>query len=182
MRGLKPEKKMDPSGKQYEDYWGTSLKMLGDMKFLDGLKTYDKDNIPGPVMKKIREKFIKNPDFEPSMIKNVSTACEGLCKWVKAMEVYDRVIRIVEPKKQKLQEAESELQAQMDKLNEKRALLQQVTDKLQALNDEYAAMNKKKKDLEDNIELCSQKLMRAEKLIGTHDNNISINQNYETNL
>ena len=37
--------------------------------------------------------------------------------------------------------------------------------KLQALNDEFAAMTKKKKDLEDNIELCSQKLDRAEKLI-----------------
>ena len=34
-----------------------------------------------------------------------------------------------------------------------------------ALNDEFAAMTKKKKDLEDNIELCSQKLDRAEKLI-----------------
>ena len=36
----------------------------------------------------------------------------------------------------------------------------QVTDKLQALNDEFAAMTKKKKDLEDNIDLCSQKLDR----------------------
>jgi dynein heavy chain len=117
-------------------------------------------------MKKIREKFMKNPDFEPSNIRNVSTACEGLCRWVRAMEVYDRVIRIVEPKKAKLNEAEGELQSQMDKLNEKRAQLQQVTDKLQALNDEYQAMNKKKKDLEDNIDLCSQKLDRAEKLIG----------------
>lgn len=166
MRGIKPEKKTDANGKQYEDFWGASLKMLGDMKFLEGLKEYDKDNIPAAVMKRIREKFIKNPDFDPSVIKNVSTACEGLCKWVKAMEVYDRVIKIVEPKKQKLLEAEGELQAQMDKLNEKRALLQKVTDKLQALNDEYAAMNKKKKDLEDNIELCSTKLDRAEKLIG----------------
>ena len=64
-----------------------------------------------------------------------------------------------------MSEAETELANQMDKLNEKRAQLQQVTDKLQALNDEFAAMTKKKKDLEDNIELCSQKLDRAEKLI-----------------
>lgn len=44
--------------------------------------------------------------------------------------------------------------------------LLKVTDKLQALNDEFAAMTKQKKELEDNIELCSQKLDRAEKLIG----------------
>ena len=41
-----------------------------------------------------------------------------------------------------------------------------VTDKLQALNDELEAMTKKKADLEANIDLCSKKLDRAEKLIG----------------
>ncbi|KAI4456222.1 dynein axonemal heavy chain 7-related [Holotrichia oblita] len=54
----------------------------------------------------------------------------------------------------------------MDTLNEKRAQLQEVTDKLQALNDEFAAETKKKKELEDQIDICSQKLDRAEKLIG----------------
>ena len=63
----------------------------------------------------------------------MSTACEGLCRWVHAIEVYDRVIKIVSPKKAKLAEAETELTSQMDKLNEKRAQLQQVTDKLQVL-------------------------------------------------
>lgn len=59
-------------------------------------------------------------------MQKVSTACEGLCKWVRAMEVYDRVIKIVAPKKARLGEAEAELAVQMDKLNEKRAQLQEV--------------------------------------------------------
>lgn len=37
---------------------------------------------------------------------------------------------------------------------------------MQALNDEFEAMTQKKKDLEENIDLCSKKLDRAEKLIG----------------
>lgn len=41
-----------------------------------------------------------------------------------------------------------------------------VQDRLQSLNDDLSAMIKKKKELEDNIELCSQKLIRAEKWIG----------------
>ncbi len=59
MRGIKPERKPDPggSGKMIEDYWVASQKILGDMKFLDALKTYDKDNIPPATMKKIREKY-----------------------------------------------------------------------------------------------------------------------------
>lgn len=58
MKGIKPERKPDPSGsgKMIEDYWGPSQKMLSDFKFLDSLKTYDKDNISPPIMKKIREK------------------------------------------------------------------------------------------------------------------------------
>ena len=68
--------------------------MLGDMKFLESLKEYDKDNIPTQVITKIRQKYINNPDFDPAIIKNVSSACEGLCKWVKAMEKYDKVIKV----------------------------------------------------------------------------------------
>ncbi len=39
-----------------EDYWGPSLKMIGDMKFLDSLIQYDKNNIPPAIMKRIRIK------------------------------------------------------------------------------------------------------------------------------
>ena len=41
-----------------------------------------------------------------------------------------------------------------------------MTDKLQALSDQFEIMTRKKKELEDNIAICSQKLDRAEKLIG----------------
>ena len=39
-------------------------------------------------------------------------------------------------------------------------------DKLQNLNDEFKAMTEKKANLEANIDLCTKKLDRAEKLIG----------------
>lgn len=72
-------------------------------------------------------RYMTNPDFEPSLIKNASTACEGLCRWVQAMDVYDRVAKVVAPKKAKLAEAEGELSVQMEKLNLKRSQLQAVS-------------------------------------------------------
>ena len=48
------------------------------------------DNISPAYMKQIRSKFMTNPDFEPDKVRVASTACEGLCKWVRAMDVYDR--------------------------------------------------------------------------------------------
>lgn len=59
MKSIKPDRKPDPgSGKMVEDYWGPSVKLLGDLKFLENLKMYDKDNIPPPVMKKIRDRYV----------------------------------------------------------------------------------------------------------------------------
>lgn len=60
---------------------------------------------------------------------------------------------------------ENELVVQMEKLAVKRAELKKkkVQDRLQSLNDDLSAMIKKKNELEDNIELCSQKLIKAEK-------------------
>lgn len=46
MKGIKPKRKVDADGRPYEDYWAASIVMLSDMKFLDSLKEYDKDNIP----------------------------------------------------------------------------------------------------------------------------------------
>jgi len=71
-------------------------------------------------------RYISNPDFDPSLVKNASNACEGLCKWVRALDVYDRVIKVVAPKKLKLAEAEAQLATQMKKLNAKRKQLKDV--------------------------------------------------------
>ena len=71
-------------------------------------------------------RFIPNPEFTPEAIQKVSNACEGLCKWVRAMEVYDRVAKVVAPKKAKLAEAEAALAIQMEKLNTKRTELKGV--------------------------------------------------------
>ena len=35
--------------------WPTAKKVLGDSQFLQNLKTYDKDNIPEPTIKKLQK-------------------------------------------------------------------------------------------------------------------------------
>ena len=96
---------------------------------------------------------------------NIGWFILGLCKWVRAMDVYDRVAKVVAPKKASLKIAEGKLAVQMVMLNEKRAQLKDILDKLDALNTEFEASKKKKGELEENIDICSKKLDRAEKLI-----------------
>lgn len=117
-------------------------------------------------MKKIREEFVPNPEFDPVKVRNASSAAEGLCKWVKAMEVYDRVARVVAPKKVKLREAEQSLGETMRVLNQKRAELKEVEDRLASLKAQLKEATEKKEKLEFQVDVCSKKLDRAEKLIG----------------
>jgi dynein heavy chain, axonemal len=168
MKNVKPARIKDPggSGKMVEDFWGPAQKMLGDSHFLQSLKSYDKDNIDPKIIEKIRKNYCPNPDFDPNIVKNSSSAAEGLCKWVRALEKYDIVAKVVAPKKESLAKAESELSIEMAKLNAKRAELKQVEDKMEALETQFKTMTAKKQDLEQQVDLCGKKLIRAEKLIG----------------
>ena len=47
------------------------------------------------MIKKIRTEFMTNPEFDPTKVKAASSAAEGLCKWVQAMEIYDRVAKVM---------------------------------------------------------------------------------------
>ncbi|KAL6620932.1 hypothetical protein LY90DRAFT_662178 [Neocallimastix californiae] len=168
MKDIKPARIKDPSGsgKMIEDYWGPALKMLGDPHFLASLKSYDKDNIPPRIIQKIRTTHIPNPDFDPNVVKNSSSAAEGLCKWVIAIEKYETVRKVVAPKQEALAKAEAELAIEMEKLNSKRAELKEVEDKMALLQSQYDENIQKKTDLQNLIEKNTNMLIRAEKLIG----------------
>ncbi|CAH2306581.1 dynein heavy chain 7, axonemal [Pelobates cultripes] len=168
LKGVKPDKMPDPSGsgRKIEDFWGPSKRVLGDMKFLQSLHEYDKDNIPAAYMSIIRKNYITNAEFVPDKIRNASTAAEGLCKWVIAMDSYDKVAKVVAPKKIKLNQAQSELKVAMDSLKKKQAALKEVQDKLAKLEEKLEENKQKKADLENQVDLCSKKLDRAEQLIG----------------
>lgn len=56
MKGMKAESRTDVAGNTIEDFWPTCLKLLGDAKFLDNLKSYDKENINPQIMSVIRDR------------------------------------------------------------------------------------------------------------------------------
>lgn len=80
--------------------------------------------------------------------------------------MYDRVAKIVAPKKEMLRAAEAEYEEAMKGLNAKRAELKEVLDKLAAMEAKLEQLAKTKGDLEAKYADCETKLERAEKLMG----------------
>lgn len=167
MLGIPAVRVPDPENpsKRIMDFWGPSQKMLADSNFISNLMNYDKDNMNPKIVQEIKKEFMENPDFNPEVIAKASKAAEGMCRWVMAMITYDRVAKIVAPKKAALQEAEEQLNVTMAALNSKKAALQKVEDELNTLESQLAGAKQKKFDLESQADLCDKKIIRANQLL-----------------
>ncbi|GLC60993.1 hypothetical protein PLESTB_001703700 [Pleodorina starrii] len=164
---IKPQRIKDPSGsgKMIEDYWGSAQKLLADPMFVKTLKEYDKDAVPPKIIERIRREFTSNPEFTPGNAAKASSAAEGLCKWVCAMDQYDKVAKVVAPKRAALAVAEAEYNKVMEALKAKQADLAEVMGRLATLERQLDKSIAEKARLEAETELCTAKLERAEKLI-----------------
>ncbi len=80
-----------------------------------------------PCCSQVKTGYTEDTDFDPEKVKKGSVAAAGLCKWVHAMVVYNRVAKVVGPKRAALAEAESTLAQAMSDLGEKQAMLKVIT-------------------------------------------------------
>lgn len=71
---------------------------MGDTGFIKSLIEFDKDNITPATQKKLQV-YIENPMFLPEFVLKQSKAATSLCMWVRAMDVYANVAKVVAPKK-----------------------------------------------------------------------------------
>ncbi|XP_035375794.1 dynein heavy chain 2, axonemal [Electrophorus electricus] len=144
--------------------WAEAKRQLGESNFIKQLVHFDKDNISDRVLKKIGQ-YCTQPDFQPEIIGRVSLAAKSLCMWVRAMEVYGRIYRVVEPKRARLQGAMTQLAEKQAALAEAQAKLREVGEKLDLLKRQYDEKLTQKEELRKKSEDMELKLDRAGKLV-----------------
>uniref|UniRef100_A0A8C3AFB1 Dynein axonemal heavy chain 6 n=1 Tax=Cyclopterus lumpus TaxID=8103 RepID=A0A8C3AFB1_CYCLU len=143
--------------------WQGARQLLGDSNFLRRLTDYDKDNIKSQILLKL-QKYINNPDFIPEKVEKVSKACTSMCMWVRAMDRYSRVLKEVGPKREKLSQAQGELDVTMATLREKQQQLQEVESQINVLQEQFDSSINEKEDLVNTMALTQARLTRAGKL------------------
>lgn len=80
--------------------WASAKQVLGDVNFLKRLQEYDKDRISEATLRKLKN-YIQNKDFVPEKVATVSKVCKSICMWVRAIDMYAKVYKIVEPKRER---------------------------------------------------------------------------------
>jgi dynein heavy chain len=61
------------------DYWDAARGLMWDVKSLmQNLENFDKENVPGTALDRVKSKYLSDPDFQPAVIRSASIACEVL--------------------------------------------------------------------------------------------------------
>lgn len=143
----KPEHKnkfdTDPNG--YFECAKTTL-LNNPNGFMDAMKEYDKENIPPAVVKRVNA-ILQSEDFTYEKVKNAAGALVAILKWSQAMMNYNELLKVVNPKREKVKEMNEKLAIVNAELSEKRRQVREVEETIASLE----AMFQEKLDLEQRL-------------------------------
>jgi len=143
--------------------WDAAKKVLSDSNFVKKLFEYDKENIPDEVLARLVP-IIENESFLPATVAKQSNAAKSLCMWVRAMDKFAKVLKVVTPLREQQQAAEATLNELNSKLAEKQASLKEIKDRVKGLEEKLEATQLELNTLSANLKQSQARLQRATKL------------------
>ncbi|XP_032594376.1 dynein axonemal heavy chain 6 [Drosophila grimshawi] len=143
--------------------WASAKAIMADINFIKRLFEYDKEHMKDDVVKKVR-KYIDHKDFVPAKFEKVSKVAKSVSMWVIAMDSFNKVYKVVEPKIKRKEAAEAELKDVMRVLRQKQKELAAVEAKIQSLRDSLEEKQREFQLIQDNVDLTYGRINRAGRL------------------
>ncbi|KAM5302539.1 dynein axonemal heavy chain 11 isoform 2-T2 [Glossophaga mutica] len=156
-----------PRGRVPKDRsWKAAKVFMGKVDdFLQALINYDKEHIPENCLKVVNEQYLKDPEFNPNLIRTKSFAAAGLCAWVINIIKFYEVYCDVEPKRQALAQANSELAAATEKLEAIRKKLEDLDRNLSRLTTSFEKAIAEKTRCQEEVNQTNKTIELANKLV-----------------
>ncbi|KAM7121693.1 dynein axonemal heavy chain 11 [Molossus nigricans] len=156
-----------PRGRVPKDRsWKAAKVFMGKVDdFLQALINYDKEHIPENCLKVVNEQYLKDPEFNPSLIRTKSFAAAGLCAWVINIIKFYEVYCDVEPKRQALAQANLELAAATEKLEAIRKKLVDLDQNLSRLTASFEKAIAEKVRCQEEVNQTNKTIELANKLV-----------------
>uniref|UniRef100_A0A8C4MX33 Dynein axonemal heavy chain 11 n=1 Tax=Equus asinus asinus TaxID=83772 RepID=A0A8C4MX33_EQUAS len=156
-----------PRGRVPKDRsWKAAKVFMGKVDdFLQALINYDKEHIPENCLKVVNEQYLKDPEFNPNLIRTKSFAAAGLCAWVINIIKFYEVYCDVEPKRQALAQANLELAAATEKLEAIRKKLGDLDRNLSRLTASFEKATAKKVRCQEEVNQTNKTIELANRLV-----------------
>ncbi|XP_041519985.1 dynein heavy chain 9, axonemal [Microtus oregoni] len=158
---------MAPGGKVPKDrsWKAAKIAMAKVDSFLDSLIHFDKENIHENCLKAIRP-YLQDPAFNPELVATKSYAAAGLCSWVINIVRFYEVFCDVEPKRQALNKATSDLAAAQEKLAAIKAKIAHLNENLAKLTAKFEKATAEKLRCQQEAEVTAGTISLANRLVG----------------
>ena len=144
--------------------WNETKKVISDANFLQSLIAFDKESLNEALMSKL-SKFTSLAKFNPEEVGKQSGAAKSLCQWIRAMEMYGKILKVVAPKREKLRSNQEALEKKQQQLQEGSDKLRQYQEKLDELKVKYDTAVVRKDDLKSQSDSLQAKLEMAKTLV-----------------
>lgn len=105
-------------------------------QFMQKMIDFQKDKIAESTVKRVNA-ILLSDDFTLEKVKSASQALVAIHKWVSAMMSYHELLKIVNPKREKVAEMNAKLAIVRSSLAEKRKRLREVEEKIDGLERMY---------------------------------------------
>eukprot|EP00873_Tetraselmis_striata_P027558 jgi/Tetstr1/447822/TSEL_035152.t1 len=158
-QGIQDRRNLEP---EVEDalWWRESMKLLGQINFMEILLTFDKNSIPESVIKQV-DYFTSQPEFNAKSIAKVSKAATCLCRWVLAIDMYHDTKNVIGPKTDALHRAERQLLEKQARLEKKRETLDAIHASVEDLKFKYESAMAHRDQLQVDMRNATEKVERA---------------------
>ncbi|KAF0872636.1 DYH9 protein, partial [Crocuta crocuta] len=155
-----------PRGKVPKDrsWKAAKVSMAKVDAFLDSLVNFDKENIHENCLKAIRP-YLQDPGFNPELVATKSYAAAGLCSWVINIVKFYEVFCDVEPKRQALARATSDLTAAQEKLAAIKAKIAHLNENLAKLTAKFEKATADKLRCQQEAEATASTISLADRLV-----------------
>uniref|UniRef100_A0A667HVG3 Dynein axonemal heavy chain 9 n=1 Tax=Lynx canadensis TaxID=61383 RepID=A0A667HVG3_LYNCA len=155
-----------PGGKVPKDrsWKAAKVSMAKVDTFLDSLVNFDKENIHENCLKAIRP-YLQDPEFNPEFVATKSHAAAGLCSWVINIVKFYEVFCDVEPKRQALSRATSDLTAAQEKLAAIKAKITHLNENLAKLTAKFEKATADKLRCQQEAEATAGVISLADRLV-----------------
>uniref|UniRef100_A0A8C0G3E5 Dynein axonemal heavy chain 11 n=1 Tax=Chelonoidis abingdonii TaxID=106734 RepID=A0A8C0G3E5_CHEAB len=146
--------------------WKAAKVFMGKVDdFLQALISYDKEHIPENCLKVVKEHYLKDPEFNPNLVRTKSFAAAGLCAWVINIVKFYEVYCDVEPKRHALAQANAELAAATEKLGAIRKKLIELDSNLCRLTASFEKAIAKKVRCQEDVNRTNKTIELANRLV-----------------
>jgi len=160
---------MAPGGRIPKDLSWNNLKktlMQSVERFLQQLQNFDKDNVAEQCVAWVERNLLCIPGFNPEDIRSKSLAAAGICKWVINICKYFRIYQNVQPKRDRLAEANVKLEDANRVLATDRAKLESLQARVKALTEQFEQATADKAAAISQMERTRTRANVAERLVG----------------